>query len=53
MAPIEETLPVDRQEFMREVGNTRREKAQEQPTAAQEKAQENTDEAQNQINITA
>ena len=52
MAPIEETLPVEGQEFMREVGNTRREQAQEEPTAAQEGAQENTDEAQNQVDET-
>lgn len=52
MAPIEQVLPAEGQEPVREVDNTRTERAQEEPTAAQEGAQETTDGAQNQVDET-
>ena len=57
MAPIEEVLPSEGQEFMKEVGNTRTEQAQEQRAQRQNEqapaTDENGEEAQNQVNTTA
>lgn len=56
MAPIEEVLPAEGQNFIREVGNTRTEQAQENREQKQAQAPAtggNGEEAQNQINTTA
>ena len=56
MAPIEEVMPSEGQQFMKEVGNTRNEQAQEEREQKQAQAPAtggDGDEAQNQINTTA
>ena len=56
MAPIEEVMTSEGQQFIKEVGNTRNEQAQEEREQNQEQAPAtdgNGDEAQNQINTIA